>query len=139
MAETAVFPQTVLGAGEPQSVPVAMVSQGFFDVMGTRPARGRGFLPEELQRGAPPVALVGARFWERWKGDRPLSGDSIVIGGVAHAVVGVMPAGFDYPGEAVDLDARASRASSRRRAPRTTSASWRASGPGSAFRRLPPS
>ncbi len=100
MAETAVFPQTVLGAGEPQSLPVAMVSHGFFDVMGTRPARGRGFLPGELQRGAPPVALVGARFWERWKGDRPLSGDSIVIGGVAHTVVGVMPAGFDYPGEA---------------------------------------
>ena len=72
MAETTVFPQTVLGAGEPQSVPVAMVSQGFFDVMGTRPARGRGFLPGELQRGAAPVALVGARFWERWKGDRPL-------------------------------------------------------------------
>ena len=100
MAETAVFPQTVLGAGEPQSLPVAMVSRGFFDVMGTRPARGRGFLPGELQRGAPPVALVAARFWERWKGDRPLSGDSIVIGGVAHTVVGVMPAGFDYPGEA---------------------------------------
>ena len=100
MAETAVFPQTVLGAGEPQSVPVATVSQGFFDVMGTRPARGRGFLAEELQRGAAPVALVGARFWERWKGDRPLSGESIVIGGVAHAVVGVMPPGFDYPREA---------------------------------------
>ena len=100
MAETTVFPQTVLGAGEPQSVPVAMVSQGFFDVMGTRPARGRGFLPGELQRGAAPVALVGARFWERWKGDRPLSGESIVIGGVAHAVVGVMPPGFGYPREA---------------------------------------
>jgi putative ABC transport system permease protein len=101
MAETAVYPQTVTGAGEPQSLRVAVVSRDFFDVLGTRPVMGRGFLPDELQRSAPKVALVGARFWERWRGTRPLSGDSIVIGGVQHAVVGVMPEGFDYPQQAV--------------------------------------
>ena len=111
----------------------------FFDVMGTRPARGRGFLPEELQRGAAPVALVGARFWERWKGDRPLSGESIVIGGVAHAVVGVMPPGFDYPARGGDLDpARAGlrvAVAHRAQLPRRR----RGSGPGSRSPRPPPS
>ena len=101
MAETANRLVTVTGAGEPQSVRLAVVSRDFFDVMGIRPARGRGFLPGELQRGAPKVALVGARFWERWRGAQPLSGgESIVIAGEEHAVVGVMPDGFDYPQQA---------------------------------------
>ena len=83
-----------------QSVPVAMVSQGFFDVMGTRPARGprvprRRAAARGRARGAGRGPLL-----ERWKGDRPLSGESIVIGGVAHAVVGVMPPGFSYPRDA---------------------------------------
>jgi len=98
MAEMAGFPQTVTGAGEPQSTRVAAVSRGFFDVLGTRPVMGRAFLPGELQRSAPKVALVGARFWERWRGTRPFAaGESIVIGGEQHAVVGVMPDGFDFP------------------------------------------
>jgi putative ABC transport system permease protein len=101
MAETAVYPQTVTGAGEPQSMRVAHVSKDFFDVMGTHAVRGRGFLPEELQPSAPKVALVGVRFWERWRGTRPLAGESIVIAGVQAAVVGIMPEGFDYPQQAV--------------------------------------
>ncbi|MEO5821650.1 MAG: ABC transporter permease [Vicinamibacteraceae bacterium] len=101
MAETAVYPQTVTGAGEPQSLRVAVVSQGFFDVLATRPTMGRGFRPDELQRSGAKVAIVGAGFWERWRGARPLAGDAIVIGGVQHAVVGVMPDGFDYPQQAV--------------------------------------
>jgi predicted permease len=100
MAETAVYPQTITGAGEPQSLPVAVVSREFFEVLGTRPAMGRGFRPDELQQSGPKVALVGARLWERWRGTRPLAGDSILIGGVQHAVVGVMPEGFDYPQQA---------------------------------------
>jgi putative ABC transport system permease protein len=100
MAEMAAYAQTVTGAGEPQSLKVAVVSKGFFDVVGTRPAWGRGFLPDELRRDAPKVALVGARFWERWRGQRPFAVESIVIGGEPHAVVGVMPEGFDYPYQA---------------------------------------
>jgi putative ABC transport system permease protein len=100
MAETATYGQTITGAGEPQSLRVSHVSKDFFDVMGTHPARGRGFLPEELHTGAPKVALVSARFWERWRGARPLAGESIVIAGEQHAVVGIMPEGFDYPNQA---------------------------------------
>lgn len=101
MAETAVYAQTVTGAGEPQSLLVGVVSKDFFDVLGTRPAMGRGFLADELRTDAAKVALVGARFWERWRGPVSPSGESIVIGGEPHTVVGVMPAGFDYPQQAV--------------------------------------
>ena len=101
MAETAVYGQTVTGAGEPQSVRVARVSRGFFDVLGAHPM----LRPRLPARGAaipaaPKVAIVGARFWERWRGTQPLAGESIVIGGVQHAVVGIMPDGFDYPQQA---------------------------------------
>ena len=99
MAETATFPEPVTGAGEPQSLRVSRVSRDFFAVMGVHPARGRGFLADELRTGAPKVVLVGARFWERWRGSRPLGGESIVIAGVQHAVVGIMPDGFDFPSQ----------------------------------------
>ena len=97
MAETTVSRQTVLGAGEPQSVPVAMVSQGFLDVMGTRPARGRGFLPGNCSAAPRPWHWSGPASGSAGKAIARLSGESIVIGGVAHAVVGVMPPGFATP------------------------------------------
>ena len=93
--------------------------------MGTRPARGRGFLPEELRAGAPKVALVSARFWERWRGTRPLAGESIVIAGVQHAVVGIMPAGLRLPQPGRGVDAARAGPARRHRGPPTTSASSR--------------
>ena len=138
MAETAAFPQTVLGAGEPQSVPVAMVSHGLLrrhgHAAGARPrvprrraaARGRA-------RGAGRRPLLGAL-----EGRSPLSGESIVIGGVAHAVVGVMPPGFDYPREAVIWTPREQGDAS----PSRTAHNFRVVArvrPGSTSRRPPPS
>ncbi len=96
---TALGALPIAGAGEAQLARVTLVSREFFDVMGTRPALGRGFREDEQQPGAPGVAIVSAAFWRRWRGEAAPAGDVIRTGNAVYTVVGVMPDGFDYPGE----------------------------------------
>jgi len=98
MAETQNWGLTpVVGAGEAQLARVAFVSKEFFAAMGVQPVRGRGFRPEEQQEGAPPVVVVSAAFWKRWRGDAEPQGEELRSGSTSFTVVGVMPEGFDYP------------------------------------------
>jgi putative ABC transport system permease protein len=78
----------------------ALVSGGYFQLLGTRPMLGRPLLPEDDVAGAAPVVVLSHRAWQRYFG-----GDTLVVGrrlvvhatGVAHSIVGVMPVGLDYP------------------------------------------
>ncbi|MDX2029081.1 MAG: ABC transporter permease [Blastocatellia bacterium] len=91
----------VSGPGETARARAYWVSGDFFKVMGMAPFAGRGFLPEESKQGGTPVAIVSHRFWQRQLGGRPdFSGTTLKIDGPAFTVVGVMPAGFNYPREA---------------------------------------
>ena len=77
---------------------VASVSQDFFDVFATFPARGRRFAPDELREGGPRVAVVSDRFWRRHFSDLgELSAARLRLNGEPYTVVGVMPAQFDFP------------------------------------------
>jgi len=80
-------------------VRAAMVSRGFFEALGTQPSLGRSFSAAERSPGGPPSAIVGDLFWRTHLGAvRDLSAATVRIDGVPHAVVGVMPAGFAFPG-----------------------------------------
>lgn len=87
----------IAGADAAQLARVTLVTREFFDVMGIRPAVGRTFRSEEQQPGGPPVAIVSAAFWRRWRGDAAPAGEMIRSGDTSYTVVGVMPDGFDYP------------------------------------------
>jgi predicted permease len=91
-------PVTVLGAGEPLRPRVSAVTREFFDVIGVRPALGRAFVSDEGRIGGPTVALVGHDFWRTaLAGDSSFHQRSLRIGNATYPVVGVMPAGFNYP------------------------------------------
>jgi putative ABC transport system permease protein len=94
------FPLAVTGASEAARARVAVVSRGFFDVMGVRPWAGRGFLPEEEKYGGPVAVVVSHGYWRRMLGGRPdFSAVKLNIDGANCNVVGVMPPGFDYPAD----------------------------------------
>jgi putative ABC transport system permease protein len=93
---------TVLGGARPALVETASVSEGFFDTMGVAPAIGRRTLPEEHREGADPAAVVSRRFWRGALGGGSLDGVTLDVAGFDVRVVGVMPAGFDFP-EGTDL------------------------------------
>jgi predicted permease len=80
--------------GEPRQMRVAAVTSGFFRAAGVRPIRGRTIEPADERVGAPPVALVSHAIASRMLGgDAAAVGRSIMLDGIAHTVVGVLPAG----------------------------------------------
>jgi putative ABC transport system permease protein len=89
---------TLTSDGEPERLEGAEASASFFDVLGVRPALGRGFLPDENQPGRTHVAVISHSLWtRRFNADRAVIGRSIVLNSEPHTVIGVMPEGFAYP------------------------------------------
>ena len=81
---------TVSGLGDPFQVPIFKTTANYFEVLGLRPILGRTFLPEE-EEGAD-VAIVTDRFWKaRLGGSQDVIGKTLVLDGVAHTIVGVVP------------------------------------------------
>jgi putative ABC transport system permease protein len=86
------------GADEPERVPAASVTASFFSVLGVRPVLGRSFLPEETQPNSERVAVLSYGLWKRRYGsDAKIIGQKIEVSGRSVTVVGVMPAGYEYP------------------------------------------
>ncbi|HVS65453.1 MAG TPA: ABC transporter permease [Thermoanaerobaculia bacterium] len=73
-----------------------LVSWSFFDVLGTRPAAGRWFHPDEDVVGAPAqVAVISHRAWTTlFGGDAGAIGSTLTLNGHPFTIVGVAPAGF---------------------------------------------
>ena len=89
---------TLTSDGEPERVEGAAASASFFDVLGVKPALGRGFLPDENQPGKTHVAVISHGLWtRRFNADPRILGRSILLNSESHTVVGVMPEGFSYP------------------------------------------
>ena len=92
---------TLTGSGEPEQIPGNWVSASFFSTLGVSPLLGRGFLPEEEQPGGPNVAVLSYGLWQRrFGGERSLLNQTITLDGKAFTVVGIMPAGFEFPFQA---------------------------------------
>ena len=73
-----------------------MVSGNYFDLLGVKPALGRGFLAEEdAPPNGVPVAVVSDAFWRTHLGARPdILGSSVDINTIRFTIVGVAPASF---------------------------------------------
>jgi predicted permease len=82
------------------------VSGNYFSGLGTMPLAGRPILPDDDRAGAPRVAVLTYRFWERRFGlDPNVIGKRIFVNQQPVTVIGVMPAAFQglYPGRQFDL------------------------------------
>ena len=74
----------------------SMVSANYFDAIGVHPILGRGFeRGEDSGRNAHPVAVISYQMWqERFHGDPAVIGQTQVLNGLRHTIVGVTPKGF---------------------------------------------
>ncbi|MBC7898229.1 MAG: ABC transporter permease [Cytophagaceae bacterium] len=76
----------------------ARITASLFDVLRATPAMGRPLAETDDAPGAPPVVVLSDQLWTRSFGrDRSILGRAIVIDGVLHEVVGVMPPRFHFP------------------------------------------
>jgi putative ABC transport system permease protein len=92
-------PAPLLLAGEePVQLRQALVSANLLSVLGVRPVIGRGFRPEDSERGAEPVAMLTYRVWQESFGARPDAiGTVAPFEPVGRRVIGVLPADFVFP------------------------------------------
>jgi predicted permease len=75
-----------------------------FDVMGVPPLLGRTPSADDARPGAPPVVILGYRFWQRqFGGDPGVLGRQLRLNDSTRTVIGVMPKRFMWRGADVYL------------------------------------
>jgi predicted permease len=95
-------PFVLTGGSGADEVVAGAVGAGFFEVVQTRPALGRVFLPEEDSPGRSRVVVLSDGFWKRHFGAAAdVVGRTLRLDGEAYTVVGVMPARFSVAAWAV--------------------------------------
>ena len=88
------------GHGDPARLQAALVTDGFFETLGTPAQIGRYLRPEENVPGNDRVVVVSHGFWTRMFGADPtIVGKTVNLNGTPFQVVGVMPEGFTYPAD----------------------------------------
>jgi len=86
---------SLTGSGETERVRVAMISHGFFEILGINPVRGRLFTADDDRLGTARVVLIGGGLWQRKFGSSPdIVGKSLRLNGDSYTVVGVIPRDF---------------------------------------------
>lgn len=83
---------------DPVAVTGAAVSADFFSVLRSQAARGRTFTRDEDQPGGDQAVVLSYGLWQRAFGADPhIIGRSLTLNSRSSTVVGVMPAGFQFP------------------------------------------
>jgi len=84
--------------GELKRVGGVSVTANFFPTLGVLPVLGRGFTTEEEQPGKDKAVVISDGLWKREFGSDPkLLGTTITLNNETRVVVGIMPAGFNFP------------------------------------------
>jgi len=79
-------------------VQLTEATANLFDLMGVAPRMGRGFSAGEDSPGRDRVAVIGYGLWQQmFGGELRAIGSKIYLNGTPLEVVGIAPAGFDYP------------------------------------------
>lgn len=88
----------LLLADQAERINLAQTSANFFDVFGVGPQLGRLFLAADEQAGHEPVAVLSDVLWRRrFAADPGILGKPITLDSKTYTIVGVAPAGFQYP------------------------------------------
>ena len=86
--------------GDPVPLIGAAVASEFFSVLRSQPARGRAFTADEEQPGREQAVILSHGLWQRAFGADPgLVGRTVTLNSRPFTVVGIMPAGFQFPQE----------------------------------------
>ncbi|MEM9554067.1 MAG: ABC transporter permease [Acidobacteriota bacterium] len=86
-----------LGHEEPvQQISGAAVSPSFFAALGVRAEAGRVFIDDEATRGREHVVVLTWEFWQEHHEGADVLGQELVLGGLPHTIVGVLPELFEF-------------------------------------------
>ena len=89
---------SLTGTGDPEILRGAVGTANLFEVLRARAAIGRVFHAGEDQPGNDGVVVLGHALWvQRFGADSSIVGRPVTMDGRQRVVIGVMPAGFDFP------------------------------------------
>ncbi|HKO05067.1 MAG TPA: ABC transporter permease [Candidatus Acidoferrales bacterium] len=92
------FIVSVSGGSQPTRTSVAAVTPEFFRVFRVQPIIGRDFSAGDNKKGAAPVVLASYGYWSQYLGaSRDLSQSRLKINNEVFSIIGVLPAGFQFP------------------------------------------
>jgi predicted permease len=85
------------GVGEPVRITTARIGASVLPILGVNPALGRAFTEQEDDQSQR-VALISNSLWKsRFHGDPGVLGQRVDLDRQPYVIVGVMPAGFEFP------------------------------------------
>jgi len=86
---------TLTGAGDPERIPIKMITATLLPLLGVTPLHGRAFGDQDDRPGAESVAMVTTPFAERrLSGIEPV-GRTLQLDNRVYTIVGVLPPGFE--------------------------------------------
>jgi len=89
---------TLTGQEVPERLRAIIATASFLSTLGVAPVMGRNFSEEEETEGRDQVVVLTHRLWRGRFGANPdILGTTLTLDGQPFTVVGVLPAGFEYP------------------------------------------
>jgi putative ABC transport system permease protein len=88
------------GTSQPEHVKGSVVSSDFFETLGILPSEGQSFATARNQQA---VVLSHSLWSHLFRSDPDAIGQSITLDGYSYEVIGVMPAGFQFPDRETEL------------------------------------
>ena len=89
---------------EPLKVTGGRVSDNFFTTLGAGPLLGRTIQPGDAVKGRSAIVVISQGLYQRhFQSDPRVVGRSVLLDNVAHEIVGVMPADFEYMEPGTDV------------------------------------
>lgn len=88
---------TITGGEEPELVEGTFATWDLFKTLGVDPVIGTHFSPEVGGAAEANVVILSYGYWQQgFAGSPEILGTSLVVDGMPHTVVGVLPAGFHF-------------------------------------------
>ena len=89
----------LMRAGEtPSRVGGSRISAAIFPLIGAQPILGRGLQEADEQKGNDDVVVISHSLWQQQLAGRDdVIGATLTLDDRPHTIVGVMPAGFQFP------------------------------------------
>ena len=104
MAALTTLTADLTGQGEPVRLVAGAVTTAFFDVLKVQPSLGRGFIRADAVAGQHRVIVLAHELWrDRFGSDAAVVGRKILLNGVPHEVVGVLPRSFAFPDTTIQI------------------------------------
>jgi putative ABC transport system permease protein len=86
---------------DPEHLPCVSMTPSLLTILGIQPILGRGMTQQEELTKSPDVALITSELWQRrYSSDPGIVGKAIGVNGVATTVIGILPLGIHFAGDA---------------------------------------